>query len=371
MLRSIAERGDDEDRVRAQAALILSAQPRRERQAVALIAGAIFIPRRVKRRTIFDARNERELPGRIVRAEGSRRSGDAAVDEAYELAGRTYDYFRRNHDRCSLDDRGLRLESSVHYGTHFNNAHWNGRQMIYGDGDGKYFHRFTASQDVVAHELTHGLTQYTAALGFSGQCGALAEHFSDVFGVLVKQYWRKETAARADWLIGAELLTSRVNGHGIRSMKAPGTAYDDRVLGRDPQPSHMRDYAQTGADDRGVHTNSGIPNHAFYRVATLLGGRAWEVAGKIWYRALTQELGPRARFQQCADATWRAAGELFGDGSAPQEAVLSGWKAVGIDVSASVLSGGGPRLRVRDRLQSIEREVFEPPTAGAEMPLLL
>jgi Zn-dependent metalloprotease len=303
-----------------------------------------------------------------VRTEGSRRSGDPAVDEAYELAGRTYDYFRRNHGRRSLDDRGLRLESTVHYGAHFNNAHWNGRQMIYGDGDAKYFHRFTASLDVVAHELTHGLTQYTAALGFTGQCGALGEHFSDVFGTLVKQYWLNQTAARADWLIGAELLTSRVHGHGIRSMKAPGTAFDDRILGRDPQPAHMRDYLKTSADDRGVHTNSGIPNHAFYRVATLLGGRAWEVAGRIWYHALTRELGPRARFQQCADATWRAAGQLYGDGSAPQEAVLAGWKAVGIDVSVAVLSGGSPRLRVR---QAVAREVFEPPTAGAELPLLV
>lgn len=353
--------------MRAQAALTLSAQPRRERQVVALVAGTIFIPRRVKRRTVFDARQGHDLPGRIVRTEGSRSSRDAAADEAYLLAGQTYDYFRRNHDRRSLDDRGLRLESTVHYGSGFNNAHWNGRQMIYGDGDGKYFHRFTASLDVVAHELTHGLTQYTAALGFSGQCGTLAEHFSDVFGTLVKQYWRNVTASRADWLIGAELLTSRVNGAAIRSMKAPGTAYDDPVLGRDPQPSHMRDYVKTSADDRGVHTNSGIPNHAFYRVATLLGGRAWEVAGRIWYRALTHELGPRSRFQHCADATWQAAGELYGSGSAPQEAVLAGWKAVGIDVSFSLLQDNGPRLRIRKPA----REVFAAPAAGAELPLLL
>jgi Zn-dependent metalloprotease len=367
ILRSIAEHGDDEDRVRAQAALALSNQPRRERQVAVLVAGQVLVPRRVKRRTIYDAQQGRELPGRIVRTEGSPRSRDVAADEAYELAGRTYDYFRKVHDRRSLDDRGLRLESTVHYGTRFNNAHWNGRQMIYGDGDGKYFRRFTASLDVVAHELTHGLTQYAAALGFSGQCGALAEHFSDVFGTLVKQHWRNETAANADWLIGAELLTRRVRGTAIRSMKAPGTAYDDRILGRDPQPSHMSAYVKTSADDRGVHINSGIPNHAFYRVAALLGGRAWETAGRIWYRALTLELGPRSRFQHCADATWRAAGELFGSGSAPQEAVLAGWKAVGIDVSVAVLSGGSARLRVRKSA----REVFELPAAGAELPLLL
>jgi Zn-dependent metalloprotease len=356
ILRSIAERGDDEDRVRAQAALAMSAQPRRERQVAAVVAGGIFVPRRVKRRTIFDAQQGRKLPGRIARTEGAPRSRDVAVDEAYELAGRTYDYFRRNHGRRSLDDRGLRLESTVHYGSRFNNAHWNGKQLIFGDGDGKYFHRFTSSIDIVAHELTHGLIQYTAALGASGQCGALAEHFSDVFGSLVKQYWRDETVDRADWLIGGDLLTSRVNGAGIRSMKAPGTAYDDGVLGNDPQPSHMRDFVKTSADDRGVHINSGIPNHAFYRVADLLGGRAWETAGRIWYRALTYELGPRARFQHCADATWRVAGELYGARSEPQEAVLAGWKAVGIDVATPAGAG--------------VREVFEPPIAGAELPLL-
>lgn len=357
--------------MRARVALAVSAQPRRERQEPFVVAGGILVPRRVKRRTIFDAQNERDLPGLIARVEGGRGSRDVAVNEAYEYAGRTYDYFRRVHGRRSLDDRGMRLESTVHFGAAFNNAHWNGRQMIYGDGDGKYFRRFTSSLDVVAHELAHGVTQYAAGIGFSGQCGALAEHFSDVFGVLVKQYWAKQTAARADWLVGAELFTPRVNGEAIRSLKAPGTAYDDRILGDDPQPAHMRKYVRTSSDDRGVHINSGIPNHAFYRVASLLGGRAWETAGRIWYRALTREMGPRSRFQHCADATWRAAGELFGSGSAPQDAVLAGWRAVGIDVSAEVRDDG-PRLRVRRR--SYERSyepAFEPPSAGAELPSFL
>ncbi len=140
-------------------------------------------------------------------------------------------------------------------------------------------------------------------------------------------------------------------------MAAPGTAYDDPVLGRDPQPSHMRDYVKTHGDDRGVHINCGIPNHAFYRVAVNLGGKAWETAGRIWYHALTRELGPRSRFQHCADATWRAAGELYGNGSAPQDAVLAGWKDVGIDV--------------RDGAAAVRRDGFEPPAAAAELPYLV
>ncbi len=360
ILRNIARNGDAQDRAIALAALDLSSISRVERQApVAVVAGEIIVPARARRRTVFDARESQQLPGKRVRGEGSAPSRDTSVNEAFDGAGRTYDFFREVLGRTSIDDRGMRIESTVHYGHNFANAHWNGRQMIYGDGDGKYFRRFTASLDVIAHELMHGVTQYAAGIGYSGQCGALAEHYSDVFGVLVKQYARKQTAARADWLVGAELFTSRVQGDAIRSMKAPGTAYDDPILGRDPQPSHMRHFVRTSSDDRGVHINSGIPNHAFYRVAIALGGRAWDVAGRIWYRALTEELGPRSRFQHCADATWRAAGALYGANSEPQHAVRAAWKAVGLEINAAV------RIERRDA-----QPVFVPPDAAAEVPYL-
>ncbi|MFZ2492642.1 MAG: M4 family metallopeptidase, partial [Thermoanaerobaculia bacterium] len=308
VLRALAENGDRADRERAYAALELSSQARGERQAAAVIAGAVRVPPGERRRTIFDARNGVELPGRRMRGEGERATGDLAADEAYDASGRSWDYFRRVHGRASIDDRGMRIDSTVHYAKRFNNAQWNGAQMVYGDGDGKYFNRFTSCVDVVAHELAHGLTQYTARLGMSGQAGALAEHFADVFGILVKQWTKKQRARRGDWLVGRGLFTRRVDGDAIRSMKAPGTAYDDPVLGRDPQPSHMRDLVRTESDNRGVHINSGIPNFAFYTAATLLGGNAWEVAGRVWYDALTMRLGPRARFTTCAVATWEAAG---------------------------------------------------------------
>jgi Zn-dependent metalloprotease len=355
LLRAIAENGDDEDRASALATLSLTTMSRHERQSLAQLAGVLVLPPRARRRTVHDAAHSRMLPGRIVRTEGERRTRDEAVNEAYDGAGKTYDLFRRVYGRSSVDGRGLAIRSTVHYGKGFCNAHWNGRQMIYGDGDGRYFRRFTSSVDVIAHEISHGVTQYTAALGFSGQCGALAEHFSDVFGILTKQYASRTSVTRSDWMIGAELLADGVNGSGIRSMKAPGTAYDDPVLGRDPQPSHMRDYVHTHADDRGVHINCGIPNHAFYRVAIALGGNAWETTGRIWYRALTSELGPRSRFQQCADATWRAAGDLYGAGSAPQDAVFEGWQGVGIGVRT-------------ERPRGSHR--FLPPDAGAELPYL-
>lgn len=368
ILRNIAERGDEEDRAMAIATMRLSGVPYAGRQAVAVAAshGELVLAPRRKRRTVFDARMTGDLPGLNVRSEGERASRDAVVNEAYEAAGQTYDYFRRVHGRSSVDDRGMCLDSTVHFGQRFSNAQWNGRQMIYGDGDDKYFRRFTSAVDVVAHELTHGVTQYSAGFSLTGQGGALAEHFSDVFGLMVKHYG----AGRSDdWIVGRGLFTERVSGIGIRSFARPGTAFDDPILGRDMQPSHMRHYVRTSADHGGVHLNSGIPNHAFYLAATMLGGKAWETVGRIWYRALTYELGPRSRFQHCADATWRAAGELFGYGSAPQDAVLAGWKAVGIDVIER-MADAQPRLHVKEQ-PAAAREVYHPPDAAAELPYMV
>src|SRR5262249_13419300 len=206
------------------------------------------------------------------------------------------------------------------------NAFWNGMQMVYGDGDGVLFQRFTKSLDVVGHELTHGVTQYEAGLSYSGQSGALNESFSDVFGSLVKQWKMKQTAAQADWLIGAGLLARGVKGKALRSMAAPGTAYDDPNLGKDPQPANMKDYYKGSDDNGGVHINSGIPNHAFYLVATTLGGNAWNRAGKIWYDTLINQLRPNSSFTDAANATIASASKLFGARGDEISAVKSAWR---------------------------------------------
>jgi Zn-dependent metalloprotease len=172
---------------------------------------------------------------------------------------------------------------------------------------------------------------------YSQQPGALNESMSDVFGSLVKQYKLQQTATDADWIIGQGLLTENVNGVGIRSMKAPGTAYDDPVLGKDPQPAHMKDYVTTISDNGGVHINSGIPNHAFYITSVELGAYAWEKAGQIWYVTLKDKLTANSKFQDCANLTYQVAGELFGAGSIEQQAVQKGWAEVGLPVT-----GGGP-----------------------------
>src|SRR6266852_1025220 len=359
ILRHVAEHADDEAvRDGAQATLEESSQIRGQRLTLAMLGSAMAVPTGEKRRTVYDAQNRRALPGKLVRGEGDGPTRDVAVNEAYDGAGKTYDFYQKVYARNSIDDRGLRLDSTVHYGVGFDNAQWNGRQMIYGDGDRKLFERFTKCLDVIGHELTHGVTQYTAALAYADQSGALNEHFSDVFGVLVKQYSLKQTANKADWLVGAGLFTSRVHGVAVRSMEAPGTAYDDPQIGKDPQPAHMHDYKRMRSDNGGVHINNGIPNRAFYLAATLLGGKAWEVAGKIWYVTLTRKLHPTAQFRDCADATYEVAGELFGIGSAPQHAVAEAWKTVGLPLSAAVLAGE-PRLPLREA-------VFTPPMAAGE-----
>ena len=113
-----------------------------------------------------------------------------------------------------------------------------------------------------------------------------ARSIADVFGALTEQYGEGQTADQATWLIGEGLFTEAVEGRALRSMSAPGTAYDDDVLGKDPQPGHLDDYVETTDDNGGVHLNSGIPNRALFLVADALGGRAWERAGQVWYDTL-------------------------------------------------------------------------------------
>lgn len=288
-----------------------------------------------KERIIYTANNGSSLPGTVVRKEGDPPVSDVAVNEAYDGSGATYDLYFDIYGRNSIDGNGLRLDSTVHYQKKYDNAFWDGKQMVYGDGDGDLFNRFTISIDVMGHELTHGVTQYEASLNYSQQPGALNESMSDVFGSLVKQYYLKQSAADADWLIGQGLLTANVNGVALRSMKAPGTAYNDPVLGKDPQPAHMKDYVNTISDNGGVHINSGIPNHAFYLIATEIGGNAWEKAGQIWYVTLRDKLTATSNFQNCADLTYQTAGELFGTGSLEQNAVKNGWAGVGLTVNGT------------------------------------
>jgi Zn-dependent metalloprotease len=283
-------------------------------------------------RTIRDAGGAETTDGPIVRQEGDDPVDDVAVNEAYDGFGATYAFYWDVFQRDSIDDQGLPLDGVVHYGENYDNAFWDGERMVFGDGDGEIFNRFTIALDVIGHELAHGVTEDEAAIEYSDQSGALNESLSDVAGSMVKQYKLGQLAADADWLIGEGLLAAGVNGVALRSMRAPGTAYDDpRLGGKDPQPDHMDGYVETTSDNGGVHINSGIPNHAFYLAAIALGGHSWEKAGRIWYEAL-RDPGTTAttQFADFAATTVQVASRLYGSGAAEAGAVADAWSADGV-----------------------------------------
>jgi Zn-dependent metalloprotease len=292
-----------------------------------------------KQRQVFDAKGGDQLPGTLVRSEGQPKVADPAVNRAYDFSGHTYDFYDQLFGRNSLDDKGMTLVSSVHVGdvdqhgnlVSMNNAFWNGEQMAYGDGDGIVFRDFTLSLDVVGHELTHGVESFTSNLEYRNQSGALNEHFADVFGALVRQWVKGETALKANWLVGAEVLVPAPTRRAIRDMENPGTAFvNDAELGDDPQPDHMKSLFTGAADRGGVHINSGIPNRAFVLVAKALRGNAWDVAGRIWYDTMLQ-LTTTSQIVDCAKMTLQvASGKKFG--TAATKAVKSAWKKVGISL---------------------------------------
>ncbi|MDY0909085.1 M4 family metallopeptidase [Microbacterium sp. CFBP9034] len=282
-------------------------------------------------REISDAQQLEVLPGVRVRGEDDAATADAAVNEAFDGLGTTFDFLWDAFGRNSLDGSGGALLSTVHYGKDYDNAFWNGERMVFGDGDGEVFRGFTGSLTVIAHELAHGVIEDEGGLVYRGQSGALNESLADVFGSLAEQHHLGQSADQASWLIGEGIFTDAVQGRALRSLAAPGTAYDDDVLGKDPQPAHMRDFVVTRDDNGGVHINSGIPNHAFYLTATALGGNAWDRAGRIWYRALTSGTLPStADFSTFADATLTAAAAEYGEGSEEVDAVRRAWTSVGV-----------------------------------------
>jgi Zn-dependent metalloprotease len=286
-----------------------------------------------RERFIFDAAGKEALPGKLVRAEGADAASDAAVNQAYENVGITLDFFSKVFARDSLDGAGMDVAASVHWGDQFANAMWTGTQMIFGDGDGIHIRGFTQCLDIVAHELTHAVTQHAVRgglgvvrrdgrLDLAGEAGALNESISDVFASLVKQWHRKQNAKDADWLVGEGVLAPEL-GRAVRSLKAPGDRR--QTYGNDDQARDMSGFT-AGGD---AHANSGIPNHAFYLAASSLGGHAWDHAGRIWYDSIPH-LKPKATFAQAAQATIDSAGRVFGSASREQHAVQAAWQKVGV-----------------------------------------
>ena len=268
-------------------------------------------------RAVYDCNHQWNQPPPFVlkRGEGDPVTPDQAVNHAYDSGGAVRNYYQDKLGRNSIDNLGMNQIHNVHLGVNYMNAFWNGSQMFYGDGDGTIFVNFTGDADVIGHELTHGVTQYTAGLIYDGQSGALNESFSDVFGSAIEQAMEGKNAGNADWLIGDGIMGPTLYGEALRSMKAPGTAYDNPLMGKDPQPDHMSNYYSGPADNHGVHINSGIPNKVFYLVA-IDDNIGTDKAAVLWYTTL-QKLWPTAVFSDFAKVLVDSARLLVRDGTLP------------------------------------------------------
>lgn len=351
LLEKLLESDDLAIREAAISTLVTTAQLRGEREVRPSLAG-VAAPAR-GRRTIFDVQHRESLStAEMARSETSAVSPDDSVNRAFDGLGTTRKFYADIFDRDSIDGFGMRLDGYVHFGTAFNNAFWDGRQMVFGDGDGKVFSDLTGSLDVIGHELTHGVTETMAGLVYHKQPGALNESMSDVFGSLVKQFSKNQTAEEADWLIGAEVFTPQFAGDALRSMKSPGSAYNNPTMGKDRQPGHMKDFVSlpdtSKGDNGGVHVNSGIPNKAFYLTAVAIGGFAWKAPGRIWYESLKAS-SRTTQFQEFAETTSAKAAQLYGAGSTEQQAVQDAWDQVGIRVTGLL-----PRLAVSESDSSLD-----------------
>lgn len=331
VLENMARTGNEDARI----SILQDVQSRDKRNKVNksvdmdVLAGVLKPPDKTAGREIYDSQKKRKERVKLVRGEGDPDTGDESVKNVYEYFGVVRDYFKDIMGRNSIDNLGMNIIGNVHYGENYLNAFWDGDEMMFGDGDGKIFINLDKSLDVVAHELTHGITQYTANLVYQGQPGALNEHFSDVFGTAITQHYEKQKAEDAEWLVGDEIMGPELYGEALRSMMEPGTAYDNKIIGKDPQPNHMDNYYTGSGDYYGVHINSGIPNKAFYLVSMDIGT---DKAALIWYHAL-QSLYPNANFNQAVGVIVNSARILVKSGDVPKgspQSVRTAFKAVGL-----------------------------------------
>ncbi|MCE2983097.1 MAG: M4 family metallopeptidase [Parachlamydia sp.] len=279
--------------------------------------------------SIYNANNTKSLPGQFVTStHQSNPTNDTAAQKALNGAKEVHQFFLKNFGLNSFNGKGSEMKSTVHYGQNFANAFWNGQQMVYGDGDGK--HSNFTELSIVAHEFGHAVTGNK--LLYQGESGAINEHLSDVWGSLVVQHKNKQTAQAASWLIGEGVLKAGKYSFPLRTMKAPGLAYNHPYLGKDPQRAHYSGRYLGTEDNGGVHINSGIPNKAFYLFATSQGGYAWEKAGRLWYLTLKTEnlLKPHCTMHEFAHATIVTALKHYPLDQKMHKDLINAWKAVGL-----------------------------------------
>jgi Zn-dependent metalloprotease len=281
--------------------------------------------------TVYDCKRKTDFANAVKIWDSKTNKKIASVDANNVIKGgrASWDFYYQLFGRNSIDNKGMAINQYIHYDKGLDNAYWDGRRMVYGDGDGIVFKSFTSDIDIVGHELTHGVTENESNLDYENQAGALNESFSDIFGIMIKQRFNNQDVKKANWLIGEK--TMKGSKYALRSMKAPGTGYVNHPeLGDDPQPATMDKYIElpntADGDWGGVHINSGIPNFAFYVAAFNMGGYAWEKAGRIWYAVLTDaNLAQNAKFVDVKNLTIVHAELLFGINSPEVNAVKQGW----------------------------------------------
>jgi vibriolysin len=292
---------------------------------------------RAKNRKVYTANHGTTLPGTLLWQEGGTQTSDTTAQAAYNYAGNVYDYYKNVFARDSYDGVGGTLISSVHYSTNYNNAFWNGSQMVYGDGDGVQFGPLSKALDVDAHELTHAVTERTANLTYSNESGALNEATSDILGNSCEAYSLNAGTPNSNtWKVGEDITTPGTAGDALRYMNNPTADgyskdyYPERITGT--------------ADNGGVHGNSGIANLAYYLM--VMGGShpraktsivvtplsatsstSLDMAQRIWYRALTTYWTSSTGFSGARTGTVQAATDLYGATAAAT--VTAAWDAVG------------------------------------------
>lgn len=272
---------------------------------------------------VFNCGHGTSLPGASMPNPGA--SADATCKRAFNETTNVAKFYKKIFNRNSIDNAGMSLISSIHYSVKYNNAFWNGVQMTYGDGDGNIFVDFTKGNDVIGHELTHGVTQHTLGLNYSNQAGGLNESLSDVFGSMFRQWEANQDVNHADWLIGKNIMGPGAIARGytcLRDLSNPAAAHC--------LAAQITKFSQYH-DGMDPHYSSGVPNFAFYKAAKAIGGYSWKTVGLVWYKVMiTSGHVPNMTMKQFATKTRTMATTLFPLKPAIRTAINNAWIAVGL-----------------------------------------
>jgi Zn-dependent metalloprotease len=272
--------------------------------------------------TVYDCKQTQTLPGTPIGSPA--RSKDGTVKRAFKETKSVAKFYKTIFGRNSVDGAGMTLMSSVHYGKRYNNAMWTGSEMLYGDGDGKLFIDFTGGNDVIGHELTHGVTQFSLQLAYSGDAGGLNESMSDCFGSMFRQWEAKQDVTAADWLIGSDIMGSAAKLKGYTCLRNMANPADKTALAAQPT---LYSQITPGMDP---HYSSGPPNLAFTTACLTLGGRSWDRIGQVWYAVLTTSgANPNMTIPQFAARARQVAQQMYPRQPAVAAAVDAGWKKIG------------------------------------------